>query len=149
MEIVVLMPARLFERSGLAMLEEGIWKPAPERGYFYRIDPANPSTRTLRHVHIVQRGYSDTAHQIAWNVDGTRHDRSSTGSKFTGIKAAHRIARAALDLPNNVALEEASAAEISTAAMALMESQGRSSDVLEITYLVAKSPVRARLIRRR
>ena len=152
-EIVVLVPARLFERSGLARLEEGIWKPAPERGYVYRIDPENPNTRGQRHVHIAQRGYTDRAHEISWNVDGTRHDRSSTGSKFTGVKAAQRIARTVLDLPSDVVLEEANSGEISTAVMTLMESAGRGSDLLDITYLVAKLPatlpVRARLIERR
>jgi hypothetical protein len=136
-EIVVLIPSAVFVRSGLARLEEGVWKPAPEPGYEYRIDPENPGTRTMRHVHIAPRGYRDAGHQIAWNVDGTRHDRSSTGSNFRAIKTAHRIARAVLNLPDDVVLEQATAADIATGAMRLIESHGHGADAVDVTYLIA------------
>src|SRR5438094_4397707 len=120
-EIVFVVPARIFARLGLSKLEEGGWKQASERGYLYRIDPENPGARTMRHVHVTMRGYSDRPHQISWNVDGSRHDRASTGSKFTSVAAARRIARDVLNLPNNIVLEAASASEIAKAARQLME----------------------------
>jgi Family of unknown function (DUF6367) len=146
MDIVVLIPQGILSRCRLTKLQEGIWKKAPEPGYEYRIDPENPGTRTLRHVHIARRGDRDAANQISWNVDGRRHDESTTGSRFRAIKVAQRIARSVLNLPDDVILEEADAADTFTGAMRLIESHGRSSDALDVTYFVAKQVVRARLV---
>ena len=150
-EIIVLVPARTFARLGLNKLEEGVWKPASERGYSYRIDPENPGARTMRHVHITMRGYTDRGHQISWNVDGSRHDRASTASKLTSVAAAGRIARDVLNLPNDVVLEAAAtASEIANAARQLIEAQDYGADALDIPYFVLKDRalpvVRARLV---
>ena len=144
------MPARTFARLGLNRLEEGVWKPASERGYSYRIDPENPGARTMRHVHISMRGYTDRAHQISWNVDGSRHDRASTGSKFASVAAARRIVRDVLNLPNDFVLEAASASEIANAARQLIEAHDYGADALDIPYFVVKNRalpvVRAKLV---
>jgi hypothetical protein len=135
-DIVVQLPGRLFEKYGFGRLEEGIWRDAPVSGYVYRIDPENSGTRTLRHVHIAPR--RNPAEQVSWNVDGTRHDRTATARTFTGMKQAKAIARAVLNLPDNVTLDEGSATDVFKGAMHLIESEGRGGDALDVEYLVAR-----------
>jgi hypothetical protein len=97
----------------------------------------NPNTRTLRDVDITPCGSRDAGHQI---------DRSSTGSKFRAPQTAQRIARAVLNLPDDVIFEEADAIQTFTGAMRLIESHGRAGGALDIRYLVAKTVVRARFV---
>lgn len=67
---------------------------------FFRIN-----CRIQRHVHIARDKYITTKQQVAWNQNGSRHDRKSFNPNLSGIEAAKDIARNALDLPSDIALE--------------------------------------------
>lgn len=90
-----------------ALLNEGRWVPAGTKDWMLRIDAENPSIRGQRHVHIAREKHVNAKNmQAAWNQDATRHDRASFNDKVGSLNAVQDIARKALDLGDDVVLEE-------------------------------------------
>lgn len=88
-------------------LNEGCWQQSSESGYSYRINPARPSQNQQRHIHIANTKHiRSKKEQVAWNIDGSKHDKKSFNTEFYGLEAAKRIARKALGLSTNLKLEK-------------------------------------------
>ena len=86
-------------------LNEGRWVSSDESGFVQRVDKPHFDQQLL-HVHIAREKNINTKNkQVAWNNDGTRHDKKSFNDNFIGMETAKRIARSALRLPNNFKLE--------------------------------------------
>jgi hypothetical protein len=72
-QIIVLIDQN-FSRE-LTKLNEGQWKESDEKGYYLRVDKPKNCVEKL-HVHIAKEKHKNTKNkQVAWNNDGTRHDR--------------------------------------------------------------------------
>jgi hypothetical protein len=136
-EIVVELSEGILKSCGLRRLQEGIWKPAPVKGFKYRVDPANPQMKIQRHVHIAPSGQTGKSQKISWNVDGSRHDKGSTGTNIRSLASAKRIARTVLNLPSHVKLIEASPTDAVNTLMRLRESTPIHDAVLDGILLVA------------
>lgn len=93
------------ERGNLKPLTEGKWIPTDEKDYWIRLDKPKNNIEQL-HAHIAHKKHINTKNkQVAWNEDGTRHDKKSFNNKFNGLETAKKIAAKALDLPPNTLLE--------------------------------------------
>lgn len=102
--IIVLLPADLVDEK--ALLNEGKWMPSGKSGWMQRVDPANPAIPLQRHVHVaLSKHTSSKTQQAAWNADGTRHDKKTFNDKVGSLDAARTIAKAALNLDDDVVLE--------------------------------------------
>ena len=96
---------------GLTPLEEGQWRDSKKKGWSQRLEPANPQMHGQRHVHIARTRYLNNKNQqVAWNINGSRHDKKTFNPNLSGIETAKRIARDALGLDDNVTLEHLSRA---------------------------------------
>ena len=101
--IIVDIPAEY--NLDLPDLTESQWK--QKKRYRYRIDPPDPTRELQRHIHISNKQHLTTkSKQVSWNVDGSRHDRSSFNSSMSGIEKAKKIARDVLNLDPNIVLEK-------------------------------------------
>lgn len=98
----------LFDKSQkdfLDLLKEGKWVPSSEKDYWQRLDTPKFDHEQL-HVHIARQKHINTKNkQVAWNIDGTHHDKKSFNNNFNGMETAKRIARNALGLPPDAILE--------------------------------------------
>jgi hypothetical protein len=98
----------LFDKSdkdNFGFLTEGDWKPSSENGYWQRLDTPKFGFEKL-HVHIAKQKHINAKNkQVAWNDDGTRHDKKSFNQNFNGMEKAKEIARKALCLPSDTVLE--------------------------------------------
>lgn len=100
--IIVLINENDLTDSG--QINEGRWEPSGEKGYMQRVE--RHFDWQLLHAHIARDKHVNTKDmQVSWNSDGTRHDKKSFNDNFVGMETAKRIARNALDLPNNFQLE--------------------------------------------
>ena len=98
--------------SAEVLINEGLWKKSGYGEYMYRIDPANPSIKQQRHVHIAKSKHiRSKSKQVSWNQDGSKHDKKSFNSNVASLDVVQSIARSVLELPPTVKLEEASKAE--------------------------------------
>ena len=62
----------------LKSLTEGRWEPAGYKDFMIRVDPVRPETKEQRHVHIARQKHTSAKNQqVAWNEDGSRHDKKS------------------------------------------------------------------------
>jgi hypothetical protein len=105
--IVIEMDPNESTYAELSTLTEGQWKPSALRGWMIRVDPARPEMRQLRHVHVAQdKHVTVKTQQVAWNDNGTRHDRQTFNPKTGAMHAAKAVARKALALPDNFPLEQ-------------------------------------------
>lgn len=87
------------------LLNEGQWQESKIKNYMLRIDAPTDDTQQ-RHVHITQKKHLHTKNkQVAWNIDGSRHDKKSFNTKLGSNKDVHKIAKDALNLPNDLTLE--------------------------------------------
>lgn len=101
--IIVLIEENDFPFAG--QISEGRWEPSGEKGYMLRVDQPVFDWQLL-HAHIARNKHVNTKKmQVAWNNDGTRHDKKSFNDNFDGMEKAKRIARNALCLPDNIKLE--------------------------------------------
>lgn len=102
--IIVQLPAGLVQEA--VLLNEGKWVPSGISGWMQRVDAANPSIPMQRHVHVARLKHISTkTRQAAWNEDGSRHDKKIFNDKLGSLNAARTIARAALNLGDDVILE--------------------------------------------
>jgi uncharacterized protein (DUF1800 family) len=103
--VIVQLPAELLSEA--ALLNEGKWMPSGRSGWMQRLDAANPAIPTQRHVHVAREKHtSSKTQQAAWNADGTRHDKKIFNDKVGALDAARTIARTALNLGDDVMLEQ-------------------------------------------
>ena len=108
-QVIVVLSEDTFAALGLTDLDESRWMPSEHRGYSLRVDPARAEMHQQRHVHIARDKHVAAKHkQVAWNADGSRHDRKSFNSAFQSMAVAKDIARRALGLPSDSLLEAAS-----------------------------------------
>lgn len=98
----------LFDKSDkdkFGLITEGDWKPSGEKGYWQRLDTPKFDFEKL-HVHIAKQKHINAKNkQVAWNDDGTRHDKKSFNQNFNGMEKAKEIARKALGLSSDTVLE--------------------------------------------
>lgn len=77
-------------------------------GYALRLDKPKFDFEKL-HVHIAKNKHVNTkTKQVAWNNDGTRHDKKAFNNNFTGLEKAKQIARKSLNLSADIVLEKIS-----------------------------------------
>ncbi len=117
------------ERNNMDYLAEGIWTSSGEKDYWQRLDKPKFDFEQL-HVHIARQKHINTkSKQVAWNVDGTKHDKKTFNQNFNGMEKAKQIARKALGLKSDAVLE-------------FIEHQGVGQLLLEsVEYLPAESSV--------
>lgn len=95
------------ELSNFLVLES-YWKDSGFKDYMIRLDPENLNIPHKRHVHIAKRKHINSkSQQVSWNVDGSRHDKSSFNEKIV-TKQVLDVARKALKLDDNITLESIS-----------------------------------------
>lgn len=104
-EIIIEIPEGLL-RSHLPNLIESIWMPSFKSGWSYRVDAKNDGTRSKRHVHVSKTKHtSSPKNQASWNDDGTRHDKRNFNPNVGSKNVVQKIARDALNLPDEIILE--------------------------------------------
>jgi hypothetical protein len=111
--IVVIMDIRLFDKLSLKkMLKESQWIKSKKKGWVVRVDPENPQLKQQRHVYVTRDEHISAKNmQVAWNSNGSRHDKSSFNDNINGMNTAKEIARDALGLSDDVVLEWADISE--------------------------------------
>lgn len=103
--VIVQTPINLIPKSNL--LNEGRWVPSGHKDYMMRIDAENPAIPLQRHVHIAQAKHvSAKTKQVAWNTDGSIHDKKSFNHQIATNAAVQDIARSALKISSDIKLEE-------------------------------------------
>jgi hypothetical protein len=102
-----------------AFLKEGRWVPSGHKDYMLRVDSEDPAIPVQRHVHIAHKKHDSAPNkQVAWNIDGSRHDKHKFSNKLGSNSKVQAIARQALELPDETRLE----AVMPEAARILLES---------------------------
>jgi hypothetical protein len=105
--IIIELPADSPALANLNLLGESQWREAPGSNLFYRVDPPNPAINLLRHVHLAGKKHVNSKNkQVSWNDNGTRHDKKTFNTNFTGLEQAKAVARTALGLPADFHLEQ-------------------------------------------
>ncbi len=70
-----------------------------------RIDKPTDHTQKL-HIHIAKDKHINTkTQQVAWNDDGTRHDKKTFNTNLGSSSKVQQIAKQALNLDGNIILE--------------------------------------------
>ncbi|WP_462247382.1 DUF6367 family protein [Ekhidna sp.] len=89
-------------------VDEGKWDDSGYKGYKIRFDKAH-SSKGLDHVHIARDKHINAKNkQVAWNKDGSKHDKKSFNSNFHGMNKAKEIASKALGIKKSKLKESAS-----------------------------------------
>jgi Family of unknown function (DUF6367) len=128
--IRVLIDEALLCRSLGRDLHEGRWRKDSETGYMFRVDAANPGTRTDRHVTIAQPKHTSARNkQVSWADSGARHDKKTFDTGFVGLTQAKDLARRVLHLPAEVTLEKVST--LTFAVEQLLEGHGTFRETIE------------------
>ncbi|MDR3416894.1 MAG: DUF6367 family protein [Nevskia sp.] len=107
LEISILIDTEVFERLGLDIaLEGGEWRPSKYKTLWYRVDGADPRYNGLRHVAVAKSEHRRAKNQQAsWTTKGSRHDRKTFNEKFGSQAKVREVARKALGLAPDFALE--------------------------------------------
>jgi hypothetical protein len=101
--LIIDIPEDLLDDS--LLLLEGQWINSGTKGYQMRIDKPTDHTQKL-HVHIAKDKHINTkTKQVAWNDNGTRHDKKTFDKKLGSSNKVQQIARQALNLDDNIILE--------------------------------------------
>jgi hypothetical protein len=101
--LIVDIPESLLNDS--LLLLEGRWIDSGKKGYQMRIDKPTDHTQKL-HVHIAKDKHINTkTQQVAWNDDGTRHDKKTFNTNLGSSSKVQQIAKQALNLDDNIILE--------------------------------------------
>ena len=96
----------VLHNCGLQLTMESQWKQSGFKDWCYRIDPENPNIPLQRHIHIAREKHIATKNmQASWNIDGSRHDRSSFNSKVGDDKTVREIVRNVLGIKPEITLE--------------------------------------------
>jgi Family of unknown function (DUF6367) len=120
--------------QSIGPLHESEWRRDTVSGFLYRVDPPRPQWKGLRHVHIADKRHLNAKNkQVAWNDDGTRHDRSTFDLNFRGMEAAKGVARRVLKLPDDVILEGKKTSE----QLLLLESMAASAKAALVLIAVS------------
>ena len=83
----------------LKSLTEGRWEPAGYKDFMIRVDPMRPETKEQRHVHIARQKHTSAKNQqVAWNEDGSRHDKKSFNASLGQQDAVRNIAAQVLSI---------------------------------------------------
>ncbi len=140
-EILILIPSEI-RIPFIDLLEEQIWKDsAVEKRIKIRVEKHNDG---FRHVHISRPEHIHTkSKQVSWNDNGTIHDKGSFNHNFNGIERAKNAARAALNLSDNIVLEEYTGADKEKL---ILESYQIASLIDGIIILIAKNTTGKQLL---
>ena len=137
--VIVEIEEALLRRLAPELLTEARgWQPAGKAGWSYMVHPARPEMRQLRHVHVARDEHTRAKNkQVAWNDDGTRHDKKTFDANMKGIGTAREIARSVLNLPQDLVLEQAN--DSPERGTLLTEAvSARESPVVGATFLVVR-----------
>ncbi|WPN56360.1 DUF6367 family protein [Pseudomonas sp. P9_31] len=89
----------------LAISLEGNWKEI-DNVWSARLDAADPKNKAKCHVHIAKTKHrSSKMKQVAWNDDGSRHDKKTFDVKLGQSRKVRAIARDVLGLGDTISLE--------------------------------------------
>jgi hypothetical protein len=140
-EILILIPLEI-KIPFIDLLEEQIWKDsAVEKRIKIRVEKHNDG---FRHVHISRPEHIHTkSKQVSWNDNGTIHDKGSFNHNFDGIERAKNAARSALNLSDNIVLEEYTGADKE---ILILESYQIASLIDGIIILIAKNTTGKQLL---
>jgi hypothetical protein len=95
----------------LALVNEGRWVQSGKKDWMVRVDAENSSIKQQRHVHTARAKHINSkTMQASWNQDTTRHDNKTFNSKIGSLKVVQSIAKQALNLSDDICLEELSRA---------------------------------------
>lgn len=101
--LLVDIPKNLLDNSLLVF--EGQWINSNKKGDQIRIDKPTDHTQKL-HVHIAKNKHINAkTQQVAWNDDGTRHDKKTFNTKLGSSPKVQQIAKQALNLDDDIILE--------------------------------------------
>lgn len=99
------IPSKYLEHEFI--INEGKWVASGNKNWMYRIDAQDPALKQQRHVHIAQSKHlSNKGQQVAWNIDGSKHDKKTFNSKIANLSVVQAIARQTLNLDSSIKLEE-------------------------------------------
>jgi hypothetical protein len=103
--VIVQAPKHLIPNE--AILNEGRWVPSGHKDYMMRVDAENPAIPLQRHVYIAQAKHVSSKNmQVAWNSDGSIHDKKSFNHQMATNAAVQNIAKSALKISPEIKLEE-------------------------------------------
>lgn len=92
-------------------INEGRWTQSGKSNWMYRLDAENPALNQKRHVHIAQSKHLNVkGKQVAWNQDGSKHDRKTFNSNIAKLNVVQSIAIDVLKLDSSVRLDESATA---------------------------------------
>jgi hypothetical protein len=100
---IIEVSSKLLEDLELSL--ESHWQDSSYKGYKYRLD--NPENHTQqKHIHIAKSKHIKSKNQqVAWNMDGTRHDKKTFNDKLGQNAKVQVIAREILGIDDNISLE--------------------------------------------
>ena len=97
--LVLELTEEAFSLPRLQSLIEGRWEPAGYKDFMIRVDPMRPETKEQRHVHIARQKHTSSKNQqVAWNEDGSRHDKKSFNASLGQQDAVRSIAAQVLSI---------------------------------------------------
>ncbi|MHB1059062.1 MAG: DUF6367 family protein [Rhodanobacter sp.] len=105
--IEVVLSEQLLEQLTVS-LEGTDWQESNVKDLCFRVDPPNPEQKQQRHVHIAHKKHTTSSarkEQVAWNENGTRHDKKNFNAKLASKRAVRELAIKALGLPATASLE--------------------------------------------
>jgi len=93
-----------FLNESVEQLYESKWvESSIEKGIWLRVERHNME---MYHAHVAREKHKNTKDkQVAWNENGTKHDKKSFNQNFHGLERAKNAVRQALNIPSNVILE--------------------------------------------
>lgn len=102
-DLYVTLPSEVF--SCLTLSLEGSWREI-DNVWSARLDAADQKNNAKVHVHIAKTKHrSSKAKQVAWNDDGSRHDKKTFDAKLGKNKKVQAIAKKLLGLGESISLE--------------------------------------------
>jgi hypothetical protein len=106
LHIVLIVDVKDFEGESICF-SESRWMDGYKNGWSYRVDAENTNTLTQRHIHIARTKHINSKNnQVAWNLDGSAHDKKNFNSSISKSSVTQKIARDVLTIPKNIELHE-------------------------------------------
>lgn len=97
-EFVIIINDSVILKSPVDLIESK-WVESGYRDFMYRVDPQRPELKQQRHIHIARKSHvSAKTKQVAWNQDGTRHDKKTFNTKLGQQGAVKNIAACVLNV---------------------------------------------------